>query len=416
MEAVLPGFTTESMECTVKGRLFASAFFPRLFPLEVKFTTDDPAAALALSAADYAAWTFGGEPTSAWQVPLSLSEGVYRIGGAAASAETEGILAASARFAVTRSALRDLVRAKYLAGNGGGPPSPLTLVRSVRDIVSFLADNPCSAAWLADILPADAAGALLSSDWYQNRLAAFAEITAGEILSPEPGGQTTAPPLDQIRVSGLLFTAMGGGTVVRGEPFPRQVRIEPFMICSVPVPEPAWEDFLDANPEWRLDRIESLKEQGLVDSEYLADFGMTTGWGRMTVNSVNDVSWFAARAYCEWLTGKLPAPLSGWEIRLPSEVEWEYAAKSVRGWGNHRFLSFEGNVWEWCADPYSPLPFFEAPQEAVSAVGSPERSLRGGSRPGTAVTGLEPRAFLPPVSCSPFVSFRPVIAKKGGSF
>jgi hypothetical protein len=403
----------------VKGRLFASVLFPRLFPLEVKLTADDPAAALALSAADYAAWTFGGEPTAAWQVPLSLSEGVYRV-GPAAGAETDGILAASARFAVTRSALRDLVRAKYLADNGAVPPSPLTLVRSARDIVSFLSDNSGSAAWLADILPHDSVSVLLSSDWYQNRLAAFAEITSGETLSPEPGNRGNgiyaagaSVPLEQIRVNGLMFTAMGGGNLVRGEPFPFQTPVEPFMICSVPIPAPAWEDFLDANPGWRLDQLENLKEQGLVDGEYLADFGtMTVTRGRVVINSVSAVSWFAARAFCQWLTGKLPASLSGWEIRLPTEAEWEYAAKSLRGWGSRdRFLSFEGTMWEWCADPYSPLPFLAAPPEAVSAVGSPERSLRGGSWLGTGTTGPETRAFLPPANCSPFVSFRPVIAK-----
>ena len=416
LEVVLPGFNSERIECLVQGRLFASSLFPALLPLNVKLTTDDPAAALALSASDFAAWSFGGEPTAAWQVPLSLSEGVYRIGQAASSPEANGIIAASARFGVTRAALRDLVRAKTLACGCGLPPSPPTLIRSVSDIISFLSENPNSAAWLAETLPSDSVNALISSAWYQNQLASFAEITMGEILSAPPAEavrQASGPPFEQVRVGGLLFTGMGSGNLAQGEPFPHHVPIEPFMICVSVIPVPAWEDFLDATPLWRPDQREALEERGLVDSEYLAEFGgISVGRGRTGIDGINAVSWYAAQAFCQWLSGKLPASLSDWEVRLPTEAEWEYAAKSARAWRGY-ILAFEGRVWEWCADPYSPLPFHAAPREAVSAVGSPERPLRGGSwLNATGSTSPETRAFLPPATCSPFVSFRPVIARK----
>jgi hypothetical protein len=405
IEAALPGFATERLECTIPSRLFASALFPRRYDLTVTLSAADPAAALAMAAYDYASWTFGGEPTAAWQIPLSLSEGVYRVGGT--TSEVNGLLSAAARFAVTRAALRDLVRASTLALNGGSAPSPLTLAQSMSQATAFLSHNAGSAAWLADTLPADSADVLISSAWYQNRLAAFAEVTAGEALA-----QRSDPslPVSQIRVGGLLFIGAGSGVLVQGEPFPHRSPVEAFFVCATEVPSPAYADFLDANPRWRAPQREELEKQGLVDSEYLAGFDDSIPAGGRLDTGVTAVSWFAANAFCEWLTGKLPASFSGWEVRLPAEAEWEYAAKSAQKWVGG-LAAMEGGAWEWCADPYVPLPFIAAPPEAIAAVGSPERPVRGGSWLNSAVTtNVETRGFLPPVTCSSFVSFRPIIA------
>jgi len=164
MELVLPGFETERLELEIPGRVFASAFFPRRYPLEVKLNTKDHSGAFAIAAADYAAWSFGGEPTAAWQIPLSLSEGAYRAGFAIGKAGEQGeILKASARFAVTRAALRDIARAKALLDNHGLSPTPASLLNTAADIIGFLSENPGSASWLANILPSEASAIVVAS-------------------------------------------------------------------------------------------------------------------------------------------------------------------------------------------------------------------------------------------------------------
>ncbi len=113
------------------------------------------------------------------------------------------------------------------------------------------------------------------------------------------------------------------------------------------------------------------------------------------------VSWYQAVAFCAWLSDKV-----GYEVRLPTEAEWEKAARGtderVYPYGNtfdahkgntyetgigqtsavglfphgaspYGVLDMSGNVWEWCLNKY------DAPEQIEVDDSGDDRVARGGS-------------------------------------
>jgi len=375
VEVVMNGFEAQTAVHEIPGRVFFSLFFPRRYHAEFTLKTRNPAAVFAQAAAEFAQWSFGGEPTLSWQIPLTLSEGAYRI-GPSKNAEIIEILTASSRFAVTRAALRDLSRAKFILDNNGLSPCAPSLIGSVSDILVFLSENHGSAEWLSSLLPPESASIIKKSDWYKN------ETSSQSVIIPVHSGNTAR----RIEAAGLTFLEIPAGTMTGV----KEKGINGFLISETPVSRSLFEIFLNENPEWKGEYTDYYRDEISVINTEMHNGDIITG-----------ISWYAAREFCKWLSKRLPSSMTGMEARLPWEIEWEYAAM-------FGIKSMENPVWEWCADPFAPLPFIEASAEAVQVTGSPERSLRG--RPSVSVETT--RASLPPEFSSPFVTLRPVISQR----
>ncbi|MDR2073477.1 MAG: SUMF1/EgtB/PvdO family nonheme iron enzyme [Spirochaetaceae bacterium] len=397
---VLPGFTGDGQDITVKGRIFGSAFFPSRLFFSGTLSAPDPREAFTLSARDYIRWSFTGEPTEMYQIPQSLSEGAYRIGPAATDPwvkkSLEEVLELCLPYAAYKASVRDMLRAKILLDNHGLSPSPLSLLQSIGDVSRRIGQSPAAAPWLAEMVPGRT-GIIEDSSW-------AAGGTLKEGAPEEDASSRTARLSGDLSAGGLRFIAAASG----GDP-----RDGPLYVAQAPVSREAWDAFTAENPRWAEENRDVLIGEGLVQEEYLAPVDDP----RYPLPAAPGISWYAAVAYCRWLSSKLPAGFSGWEVRLPSEAEWNNLVLYIKEQDQLEAFSF-GKLWEWCADPYVPLEFFSSPLRAWSFPADldfMDRSLRGGSwiNPGSPQS-LDPtlRGSLPPETSSPFTGFRPVIARR----
>lgn len=139
---------------------------------------------------------------------------------------------------------------------------------------------------------------------------------------------------DMQKVKGGVFTPLYGVDSL-------QVKIDAFLLDTYPVSNEAFLEFVVQNPKWRKSEVPKL----FADGNYLKDWkGDVQLAEHLLPNApVTNISWFAAKNYCE-SKGK----------RLPTVDEWEFAAMADQNSADARKMeSYNQFILEWYETPNS---------------------------------------------------------------
>ena len=236
-------------------------------------------------------------------------------------------------------------------------------------------------------------------------------MSGGQAVAEEPATETPTPEGMVLIPAGQFQMGSDNAAADDDEQPVHTVYLDAFYMDVYEVTNAQFKAFVDANPQWQKNKIDAR----FHDGDYLRDWDGNDYPAGKADHPVTFVSWYAAMAYAAW-AGK----------RLPTEAEWEYAARGglagqTYPWGNtisaadvnydrhvgnpigvgnyppngYGLYDIAGNVWEWCLDKYD-ADFYRASlnsRHPVSVSGGrplswllenfkhlrEERVLRGGS-------------------------------------
>ena len=118
-----------------------------------------------------------------------------------------------------------------------------------------------------------------------------------------------------------------------------QVTIQDFDMDVYPVTNQEYLDFVIQYPKWQKSNVIKL----FADESYLVDWTSDTviGKNQSPIAAITNISWFAAKAYCECQ-----------DKRLPTIDEWEYVAMSNENLPDARQLkTYNEYILSWYEKP-----------------------------------------------------------------
>jgi formylglycine-generating enzyme required for sulfatase activity len=237
-----------------------------------------------------------------------------------------------------------------------------------------------------------------------------AGVYLGWLGDPRPG-VCTLPP-DMVRIEGGTFYI---GNTKKDATYDREVNDQPltlpaFEIACYPLTNAQWKLFIDEgyNPDapwWDEAGRAWLREDGRTQPSFWNDerFGIAR-----PNHPVVGISWYEAVAFCKWLSHT-----TGDDYCLPSEAEWEYAARRATRrtypWGSqepdaeranfdavyngttavgcfapgvtpeYQIHDLAGNVFEWTRSEYREYPYeTDDGREDMDNPAGKRFTLRGG--------------------------------------
>jgi formylglycine-generating enzyme required for sulfatase activity len=363
-------------------------------------------------------------------------------------------------FVTNEFQLRELIRGTARVASHGSIMTPASFVEAIQNSIQLKQKYDNFPSWLLLVLSRAHSASLAASPWVQKYLASYREAISKYY---QPGSFGAGAGGGRMTVQGMEFRSIPAGDLVMGKDdnldsfgksidllLAHPVHVESFYLGSTEVTKGQYQSFIQQNPEWAPANRAALVQKGLVTDAYLSDWSSTGVAGAKEDLPVTSVSWHAAAAFTEWLSRKVQAALPGYAAQLPSESEWEWAARGgLRGMpyplggkpgaavffqkgitGPSRAGASEpngyglrdmlGNVWEWCADPFALTSSLLSSLDARANVAieralprAPDYAVRGGAWENTSGTiKVYSRGSQPSEWCTPYLGFRVALTRQ----
>lgn len=202
----------------------------------------------------------------------------------------------------------------------------------------------------------------MSVHWPVHRhwLTALGAIVGAMMMAAASAAAQAAEGAAAASTENASYAAIAGGSfrsiLPSGGKERMDLRVEPFSLQRTPVTNGEFLAFVRAHPEWQRGQVAST----LADGRYLQHWrgALELGTNALPDQPVTNVSWFAARAFCEVH-----------RARLPLWYEWEYAAAADARVPDARHdPQWQQRILGWYATPSSRL---------LTAVGRGEANLYG---------------------------------------
>lgn len=197
---------------------------------------------------------------------------------------------------------------------------PLAFLLTLPLLFSTSSGRAPAVALIATAVVEGASGGTAASEAHVAATAERADTWESATVGPAPQGTAITPPTPLVttRTEADLVRLPGGNFIPlfmqKGE---AAVAVESFELDRRPVTRGEFLEFVRANPRWRRSQVKPI----FAETRYLADWpaDLDVGNDDDARRPATQVSWFAAKAYCE-----------AQGARLPSVAEWEYAAAASR--------------------------------------------------------------------------------------
>jgi formylglycine-generating enzyme required for sulfatase activity len=333
----------------------------------------------------------------------------------------------------------------------------------VQNAIQVKVEHDNSPSWVLLSLSRDNGRKAGASPWASNWVSTYRGSMLAFFQGPRAGaigaGGGTRGPF----VQGVAFRAVPSGTLVMGndekpdnfgrtidQSLAHPVLIDAFYLAETEVTNRQFQAFLAENGEWLPSNRDALASRKLVTEQYLAGWTGDRPPAGTEDLPVTGISWHAATAYCQWLSTRASGAVPGYVVRLPTEPEWEWAArgglrsmpyptgekpgaavlftKGIAGpsragtsepnaWGLRDMV---GNAWEWCADSYAPAAYLLSSLDpkrnaelAAQLPASNDKVVRGGSwNNARDQVKVYTRGSQPAEWCTPYLGFRVALARR----